>query len=192
MKNLKTISDKHLSMKEGFKKSSKVIALLILIFAFSYQNINAQRFVYVDMEYILENLPEYVKAQEQLDKIAEEWRAEVALKMEDVESSYKKFQAEQVLMNEKMKADKIAEIEAKEKAVKDFQREKFGPTGELFKKRQELVKPIQDKIYKQIKLYAEEKSYDFILDKSSGVQMLYASDKFDKSSAILAALKSQQ
>ncbi|MGB0885632.1 MAG: OmpH family outer membrane protein [Chitinophagales bacterium] len=170
--------------------SKKLILALVLISAFNI-NANAQRFVYVDMEYILDNLPEYKKAQEKLDDVAEAWRAEIATKMEDVETSYKRFQSEQVLMNDKMKGDKIAEIEAKEKAVKEYQRDKFGPNGELFKKRQELIKPIQDKIYKQIEILAQEKSYDFILDKSSGIQMLYANEKYDKSAFILAALKTQ-
>lgn len=170
--------------------SKRIVLALLLITAFSV-NASAQRFVYVDMEYILENLPEYNKAQDQLDNIAENWRAEIATMMQDVETSYKRFQSEQVLMNEKMKADKIAEIEAKEKAVKDFQREKFGPNGELFLKRQELIKPIQDKIYKQIQILAEEKSYDFIFDKSSGMQMLFANEKYDKSAFILAAIRNQ-
>lgn len=170
--------------------SKKIILALVLISAFSVQA-TAQRFVYIDMEYILENLPEYTKAQAQLDQVAETWRAEIAVKMEDVENSYKRFQSEQVLMNEKMKADKIVEIEAKEKAVKDYQRAKFGPDGELFKKRQELIKPIQDKIYKQIQILAEEKSYDFIFDKSSNTQMLFASEKYNKSADILVAVKKQ-
>lgn len=176
---------------KAIKGNSKRIVLALLLITAVTVNLNAQRFVYVDMEYILENLPEYTSAQAQLDQIAENWRAEIATKMEDVENSYKRFQSEQVLMNEKMKADKIAEIEAKEKGVKDFQRDKFGPSGELFKKRQELIKPIQDKIYKQIQIMAQEKSYDFIFDKSSGLQMLFASDKYDKSAVILAAVKNQ-
>lgn len=170
--------------------TKKIILSLILIASISL-SATAQRFAYVDMEYILENLPAYTKAQNTLDQTAEQWRAEVAVKMQEVENAYKKFQAEQVLMNEKMKADKIAEIEAKEKAIKEYQKAKFGPNGELFKKRQQLVKPIQDKIYKQIELLAQEKSYDFILDKSSGVQMLYANKRYDKSAIILAALKKQ-
>lgn len=170
--------------------SKKIVLALLLMTAFSV-DASAQRFVYVDMEYILEKLPDYTNAQKQLDQIAENWRAEIATMMEDVERSYKRFQSEQVLMNEKMKADKITEIEAKEKAVKDFQREKFGPNGELFKKRQELIKPIQDNIYKQIQILAEEKSYDFIFDKSSGMQMLFADEKYDKSAFILAALRNK-
>jgi len=173
-------------IKENFKI---VLLTFIMIAGLGIHNANAQRFVYVDMDYILENLPEYQKAQKQLDNIAEQWRAEISVKMQEVETSYKRFQAEQVLMNEKMKAEKIAEIEAKEKEIKDLQRKKFGQNGELYQKRQELIKPIQDKIYKQIQLLAEEKSYDFIFDKSSGIQMLFANKKYDKSAFILAALK---
>jgi outer membrane protein len=175
-------------MKTIKQNLKTIIVTLVMIIGLSF-NANAQRFVYVDMDYILENLPAYNNAQANLDKLAESWRSEIATKMEDVETSYKRFQAEQVLMNEKMKSEKIAEIEAKEKDVKEFQKAKFGPSGELFKKRQELIKPIQDKIYKQIQLLAEEKSYDFIFDKSSGIQMLFANKKYDKSAQILTAVK---
>lgn len=173
------------------KQNLKTIVVTLLMVTTIGLSVNAQRFVYVDMDYILENLPQYTKAQEKLDAISEGWRNEIAIKMEDVETSYKKFQAEQVLMNEKMKSEKIVQIEAKEKALKEFQRAKFGPNGELFKKRQELIKPIQDKIYKQIQILAEEKSYDFIFDKSSGIQMLFANKKYDKSAYILTEVKKQ-
>ncbi len=173
------------------KQNLKTIVVTFLMIATIGTSANAQRFVYVDMDYILENLPAYTKAQESLDKTSETWRAEIAVKMEDIETSYKRFQAEQVLMNEKMKSEKIAAIESKEKALKEYQRAKFGPSGELFKKRQELIKPIQDKIYKQIQILAEEKKYDFIFDKSSGIQMLYANKKYDKSAFILTAVKNQ-
>lgn len=170
-------------------KNLKTIVLTFIMIAGIGLNVNAQRFVYVDMDYILENLPEYIKAQKQLDVLAEQWRSEISTKMQDVETSYKRFQAEQVLMNEKIKTEKINELEAKEKEVKDLQRQKFGQNGELYQKRQALIKPIQDKIYKQIQLLAEEKSYDFIFDKSSGIQMLFANKKYDKSAQILVALK---
>lgn len=173
-------------IKENLKT---VLLTFIMVASIGISNVNAQRFVYVDMDYILENLPEYQKAQKELDKMAETWRAEISVKMQEVETSYKRFQAEQVLMNEKMKAEKIADIETKEKEIKDLQRKRFGQNGDLFQKRQELIKPIQDKIYKQIQLLAEEKSYDFIFDKSSGIQMLFANKKYDKSAFILAALK---
>jgi outer membrane protein len=108
--------------------------------------------------------------------------------MKQVDDAYKQFQAEQVLMTDQMKAQKIKEIEQKERDVKEFQKTKFGPGGDLFKKRQELVKPTQDKIYDEMKKYAEAKGYDIIFDKSSGPMMLYASERLNKSDDILSAL----
>ena len=141
------------------------------------------------MDYILSNLPEYEQAQTQLDNIAENWRKEVSAKMDEVDQLYKKFQAEQVLLTEPMKKQRIEEIEKKEKEVKDFQKGKFGPQGELFKKRQELVKPIQDKIYDEVQNFAKTKGYDFIFDKSNGTAMLFANERYDKSADILNAGK---
>ncbi len=148
----------------------------------------AQKFAYVDMEYILGKMPAYAEAQKQLDRIAEGWQKEVEAKMKTVDDMYKQFQAEQVLMTEPMKQQKIKEIEAREKDVKEFQKAKFGPNGELFKKRQELIKPVQDKIYDEIQKYAIAKALDFIFDRSSGPTMLYANDRFNKSDDILKAL----
>lgn len=165
------------------KKIISVIAILLV--AFSSQ---AQKFAFVDMDYMLNKMQSYTEAQKELDKIAAGWQKDVEAKMKAVDDMYKQFQAEQVLMTEPMKQQKMKEIEAKEKEVKDFQKAKFGPNGELFKKRQELVKPIQDKIYNEIKKYAEAKGYDFIFDRSSGPTMLYSSDKYNKSDEILTAM----
>lgn len=151
----------------------------------------AQRFAYVDVEYILDNLPEYTEAQQQLDAFAETKRQEVDVKMQKIEQAFKKFQAEQVLMTEKMKQEKIQEIEKMERDAKDFQRGIFGPEGELFKKRQDLIKPIQDKIFDAIQLLAKEKSFDFILDKSSGTHILYSNDRYDRSQDIINTLKKE-
>lgn len=148
----------------------------------------AQKFAFVDMDYILNKMPQYTDAQKQLDKIAEGWQKEVETKMKEVDGMYKQFQAEQVLMTDAMKQQKMKEIETKEKDVKQFQKDKFGPTGELFTKRQELIKPIQDKIYNEIQKYCSAKGYDFIFDRSSGPTMLYASDRYNKSDDILSAL----
>jgi outer membrane protein len=148
----------------------------------------AQKFAYVDMDYILSKLTSYTEAQKELDKVSAAWQKEVEAKMKSVDDTYKQFQAEQVLMTEPMKQQKIKEIEAKEKEVKEFQKTKFGPSGELFKKRQELIKPIQDKIYNEVQKYALAKGFDFVFDRSSGPSMLYASEKMNKSDDILAAL----
>ena len=165
-------------------KKSIVIVALLLTSASTF----AQKFAYVDMDYILGKMPQYIEAQKQLDKVAADWQKEVEAKMKGVDDMYKQFQAEQVLMTEPMKQQKIKEIEAKEKEVKEFQKAKFGPSGELFKKRQELIKPIQDKIYDETTKYAIAKGYDFIFDRASGPTMLYANDRFNKSEDILSAL----
>ncbi len=163
---------------------------IMLILAVSLMGLStyAQKFAYVDMEYILGKLPQYAEAQKQLDKVADTWQKDIEGRMKSVDDMYKQFQAEQVLMTEPMKQQKIKEIEAKEKEVKEYQKSKFGPNGELFKKRQELIKPIQDKIYDEVNKYALAKGYDIIFDRSSGPTMLYANDRLNKSEDILSAL----
>ena len=173
------------SKKLNTMSKKLIIAVAVLFFTTTTQ---AQKFAFVDMEYILGKMPSYTEAQKQLDKVADDWQKEVTAKMKGVDDMYKQFQAEQVLMTEPMKQQKIKDIETKEKEVKDYQKAKFGPSGDLFKKRQELVKPIQDKIYNEVQKYAIAKGLDFIFDRSSGPTMLYAGDRFNKSDDILAAL----
>ncbi len=165
----------------------KLILLNIFLFAtvfFSY----AQKFAYVDTEYILENITEYQDAQTELDRIAAEWQAEIEKRYAAVEKLYMEYQAEQVLLTEEMKKQREEEIIAKEKAIKEYQKQKFGYEGELFKKRQELVKPIQDRVYDAIQKIAKSKGYDIILDRSAGLVMLYAEARFDKSDDVLRHL----
>src|SRR3984957_13709777 len=164
----------------------KVMVFAVVLLAST--GLFAQKFVFVDMEYILGKMPQYTEAQKQLDKVAEGWQKDVEAKMKGVDDMYKQFQAEQVLMTDAMKQQKMKDIEAKEKEVKEFQKGKFGPSGELFKKREELIKPIQDKVYDELQKYALAKGYDFVFDRSSGPTMLYANDRFNKSDDILAAL----
>ena len=166
------------------KKIITAVAAILLMSATTY----AQKFAFVDMDYILGKMPTYTEAQKQLDKVADGWQKDVEAKMKSVDEMYKQFQAEQVLMTEPMKQQKIKDIETKEKEVKEFQKAKFGPSGELFKKRQELVKPIQDKIYNEVSKYAIAKGFDFIFDRSSGPTMLYAGDRHNKSDDVLSAL----
>ncbi|HXH19906.1 MAG TPA: OmpH family outer membrane protein [Chitinophagales bacterium] len=166
------------------KKSVTTICILIAWIAAAW----AQRFVFVDTEYILSNIPEYKQAQKKLDEISEGWRTEIDRRYKEIDDLYKAFQAEQILMPEDVRLQKQQEIEKKEKEVKDYQKQKFGYEGELFQKKQELIKPIQDKIYNEIQKMASEKAYDFVFDKSGGVSMLYASSKYDKSDDILRAM----
>ncbi|HSH66206.1 MAG TPA: OmpH family outer membrane protein [Bacteroidia bacterium] len=148
----------------------------------------AQKFAYVDTEYILGQIPEYKAAQSELDKISVQWQKEIEAKYAEIDKMYKAYQAEQILLTEDMKKKREADIVAKEKDAKDLQKQRFGVDGELFKRRQELVKPIQDKIYNAVKAIAEKGAYSVILDKSSDLTMLYASPKLDKSNDVLEQL----
>jgi len=148
----------------------------------------AQKYCYVDTQYILDNISEYKAAQQQLDQLSVNWQKDIEAKYAQIDKLYKDFQAEQILLTEEMKRKRENEIIAKEKEVKDFQKQKFGFEGELFKKKQELVKPLQDKIYNAIKKMATDQSYAVVFDKSSDLIMLYANPKYDKSDDILNAL----
>ena len=150
--------------------------------------LSAQKVGFVDTDYVLKNLPEYADAQKRLDDIAAGWQKDIDNKYADIDKLYKAFQAEQVLLTDEMKQQKQKDIEDKEKAAKDFQKQKFGYQGELFQKRQELIQPIQDKVYDAIQKIATSKSYDFVLDKSSGSVVLYANAKNNISDQVLQAL----
>ena len=166
-------------------KKSLIIAIIIIATSLTA---NAQRFAYVNTDYILKNIPEYKAAQEQIDKITTEWRAEVDKKQKEIDDLYRNFQNEQYLLTEEQKKTKVTEIEGKEKAIKEYQKLKFGYEGELFQKRQELVKPIQDKVYEAIEKFAKERGYDFIFDKSSSTTLLYANAENDKNDDIIKKL----
>lgn len=148
----------------------------------------AQRFAFVDTEYILDNIPEYRSAQEELDELSVQWQKEIEAMYQEIEQMYQAYQAEAVLLPEEMKVQKQNEIIAKEKEVKDLQKKRFGTDGDLFKKREELIKPIQDKVYNAIEEIAKEGNYAFILDKSSGASVLYLDVKYDKSDEVLNKL----
>lgn len=166
-------------------KKQLILATIIMAFAVTAQ---AQRFAYVNTDYILDNMPEYKKAQEQIDKLTQEWRTEADKKQKEIDELYRNFQNEQYLLTEDQKKTKIAEIETKEKALKEYQKSVFGYEGLLYQKRQELVKPIQDKVYEAIEKYARERGYDFIFDKSSGTTILWANPENDKSDEIIKRL----
>mgnify|MGYP001823808100 CR=1 FL=1 len=148
----------------------------------------AQKYCWVDTEYILENIPEYKAAQQQLDQLSISWQKEIEEKYAHIDKLYKDFQADQILLTEDMKRKREAEIIEKEKEVKEFQKQKFGYEGEIFKKKQELVKPLQDKIYNVIKKMATDRSYAVVFDKSSDLIMLYSNPRYDKSDYVLEQL----
>ncbi len=163
--------------------------LIVLSLLLSSSGLFAQKYAFVDSKAILEAMPEYVKAQKQLDDISATWQKEVEKKYKEIDDLYKSYQAEQVLLNDEMKKRREQEIMDKEKSVKEYQKSKFGYEGELFKKRQELVKPIQDKIYDAIQRVAQAKGIDFILDKSAtNTPVLYYSATLDKTNEVMKEL----
>jgi outer membrane protein len=163
------------------KKIALMMAALLVLTAASY----AQKFCYVDMELIMSKIPAHADAQKELDKVSQGYQKEIETKRKAVDDMFKQYQSEQVLMTDQIKQQKMKEIENSEKEVKDLQKKRFGPDGDLFAKRKELIKPIEDKVYDEIQKYAQAKGYDVIFDKSSGPGMLYAADKLNKSDDIL-------
>ncbi len=144
----------------------------------------AQKFAHVDTEYILSKIPKYQQAQKQLDTYSKQWQTEVETKFKELDDMYKKYQAEVDILQEATKTKRENEIIAKEKEAKELQKKYFGTDGELSKKRQELIKPIQDNVYEALKAVAAESNYDYIFDKVSG-DIIYASEKFDESDVVL-------
>ena len=147
-----------------------------------------QRIVYVDSEYIMNNIPEYADAQEQLETLSAKWQKEVKTAFEKVDEMYKKYQTEKLLLSEDQKNAREQAIVAKDQEAKSLQNQYFGSEGQLFQKRIELVQPIQEKIYTAMQEIAQQKNYAFILDLASGTSILYANDKNDVSDDVLDQL----
>jgi outer membrane protein len=166
------------------KKIGVLLGFLILTSALSL----AQKYAFVDSEYIRNNIPAFASAQEQLDKLSKQWEKEVADGYAVVEQMYKSYQNESVLLSQDMKVKREEAIIDKEKEMKNLQNKYFGPEGELFKKREELVKPIQDEILKAIKEIAVDGSYAAIFDTAAGGNILFANPKYDLSDQVLQKL----
>ena len=149
---------------------------------------SAQRYAVIDSKYILNKLPEYKTAQQKLDQFSEQWQQEIDKKSADLDKMYKNYDAEQVMLSEELKKKREDELFNKEKEVRDLQKKRFGYEGDLFKERQKLVKPIQDKVYTAVQRLAVARTYDFILDKSEGITVIFADPKLDKSEDVLKEL----
>ena len=167
-----------------------MIKNLILSFLFvgAIFNSSAQRYAVIDSKYILQKLPEYRSAQQRLDQFSEQWQQEIDKKSTDLDRMFKNFDAEQVMLSDELKRKREDELYNKEMELKDLQKKRYGYEGDIFKKRQELIKPIQDKVYNAIQRLAVAKSYDFILDKSEGITVIFADPKLDKSDDVLREL----
>jgi outer membrane protein len=149
---------------------------------------NAQKFAMVDMEYIMKNIPSYETANDQLNQISKRWQSEVDAQMQDVQKMYKNYQTELVFLSDDMKTKREEEIVKKEKEVQELKRKYFGPEGELFKKRQSLMKPIQDEVYTAVQGICKEKDMDLVFDKSSAMSVIFTSPKLDISDLVLQKL----
>jgi outer membrane protein len=170
------------------KWMKKVFFVVSLFIVCSTSSTWAQKFAFVDTDYILNNIPSYKAAQDQINKLSADWQKEVEAKYADIDKMYKAYQSEKVLLSDDMKSKREDEIVKKEKEAKDLQKKYFGTEGDLYKKRQELVKPIQDEIYNSVKELSVEQGYAVIFDTAAGLGMLYTNPKNDKSDEVLQRL----
>lgn len=165
----------------------KILFMACLMLAFTYAS-QAQRYAIVDTKYILDKLPEYTEAQKKLDQFSEQWQKEVDAKQAALDKMYKDFEAERVMLSPELTKKREDELFVRQKELLELQRKRFGFEGDLFKKRQELVKPIQDKVYNAIQKLAVTRQLDLILDKSEGITVIFADPKLDRSEDILKEL----
>lgn len=165
----------------------KTLTIVFLLLAAGL-TANAQRFALIDMEYILKNIPAYERANEQLNQSSKKWQSEVDQLAEEAQAMYKNYQSESVFLSEEQKNQKEEEIITKEKETAELRRKYFGPEGELYKKRESLMKPIQDEIYNAVKEIADQKNYSVVVDRASAVSIVFATPSIDISNDVLAKL----
>lgn len=165
----------------------KRIAILLVALA-GFVGANAQKFALIDMEYILKNIPTYERANEQLNQLSKRWQGEVEAIALEAQTLYKNYQSEAVFLSEEQKTKKEEEIVAKEKEAQELKRKYFGPEGELYKKRESLMAPIQDEIYIAVKEISDAKGYTMVIDRASAASIIYASPKIDISNEVLVKL----
>lgn len=165
------------------KKISFLICLLVIaLVGFS------QKYAIIDTRLILDKLPDYTQAQKQLDDIAADWQKDIDARQSALDKMYKDYDAEQIMLPEDLKKKRQDQLFLKEKELRDLQKQRFGFEGDLFKKRQELIKPVQDKVYNAVQKLSVSRGYDFVLDKSEGITIIFADPKLDKSEDVLREL----
>ena len=165
----------------------KNIILTLTVVAFSLVSFG-QRYAYIDSEYILNSMPSYLEAQAELDRLSVEWQKEIETKFKKIDEMYRKYQQEVVILPEETKVKRQNEIITAENEAKDLQKKRFGTDGDLYKKREELMKPIQDRVFSAIEEYAREKGYAFVFDKAGVMTIVYADSKFDINQEIMTKL----
>ncbi|MBI1183079.1 OmpH family outer membrane protein [bacterium] len=166
-------------------KSTIFKSILFVIFSMTMMQAQAQKFAYVDTEYILEQMPEYRAAQEKLNDMAKEWETQIASYKKEIDKMYRDYRAERLMISDEQKKAREEAIFAKEKELNDYKQAKFSPGGELDKKREELLKPIQDKVFDAIQELAKDNALDFVFDKAGSTTMLFTNSKFDRSDEVL-------
>lgn len=166
----------------------KKILFLILIISLSVITANAQRYAVIDTKYILDKIPEYKDADKKLQLVSEQWQKEIDQKQARLDQMYKNYDAEQFMLSDELKKKREDELFNNEKDLRDLQKKRFGYEGDLFKERQKLVKPIQDRVYNAIQKIAVARGYDFVLDKSEGITVIFADPKLDRSDDVLKEL----
>lgn len=162
--------------------------LLFTLFVLAAAQVSAQKFALVDMEYILKNVPAYERANEQLNQVSKKWQAEVDALTSEAQTLYKNYQSEAVFLSEEQKTQREEAIVSKEKEAAELKKKYFGPEGELYKKRESLMAPIQDEIYNAVKDISDQKGYSLILDRASDAGIIFASPKIDISNEVLTKL----
>jgi len=166
----------------------KKIFLIVFGMMLSVFSLNAQRYAIIDTKYILDKIPEYKDADKKMQLLSEQWQKEIDDKQAALDQLYKSYDAEQFMLSDELKRKRELELFNKEKEVRDLQKKRFGYEGDVFKERQKLVKPIQDKVYNAIQKVAVAHAYDFVLDKSEGITIIFADPKLDKSDEVLKEL----
>lgn len=165
----------------------KILIALCFVAAAAF-GASAQKFALVNMDYVLRNLPDYEMANEQLNQVSQRWEKEIVALHKEAETMYKNYQADMVFLTQEQQNKRAEEVAAKEKEVAELRSKYFGPEGELYKKRQSLMKPIQENIYNAVKAVSEERKYQVIFDRASSQSIIFASPTIDVSNEVLAKL----
>ena len=166
----------------------KKVFLSLLLAIVAVTGASAQKFALINMDYVLRNLPDYEMANEQLNQVSQRWEKELVALQKEAETMYKNYQADMVFLTQEQQNKRAEEVAAKEKEVAELRSKYFGPEGELYKKRQSLIKPIQENVYNAVKAVAEEKKYQVIFDRASSQSIVFASPTIDVSNDVLAKL----
>lgn len=166
----------------------KTFLFLFVLLGFAFQAQSQQRYAIIDTKYILNKIPEYRDADTKLQQIGAQWQKEIDDKQAALDKMYKNYEAEQFMLTDELKKKREDELFIHEKEIRELQRKRFGYEGDLFKERQKLVKPVQDRVYNAVQKLAVARSYDFILDKSEGITVIFADPKVDKSEDVLKEL----